>query len=75
VLVLARTIVALGDMLALRTVAEGVEHAAQWKQLAAMGCELGQGCSHDRSTTAHCGPSWPRPRRRPPLHTTHGRAA
>ena len=40
---LARTIVALGDTLCLLTVAEGVEHAAQAEQLAAMGCEFGQG--------------------------------
>ncbi len=40
---LARTIVALGEMLALRTVAEGVEHAAQSELLRAMGCEFGQG--------------------------------
>ncbi len=40
---LARTIVALGDMLALRTVAEGVETAAQADALRAMGCEYGQG--------------------------------
>ena len=40
---LARTIVALGELLELRTVAEGVEHAPQRDQLIAMGCELGQG--------------------------------
>ncbi len=40
---LARTIVALGGLLSLRTVAEGVEHAAQREQLLAMGCELAQG--------------------------------
>ncbi|HZF68749.1 MAG TPA: EAL domain-containing protein [Gemmatirosa sp.] len=40
---LARTIVALGEMLALRTVAEGIEHEAQRAQLAALGCALGQG--------------------------------
>jgi diguanylate cyclase (GGDEF)-like protein/PAS domain S-box-containing protein len=40
---LARTIIALGDMLALTTVAEGVENAAQRAQLQALGCALGQG--------------------------------
>jgi EAL domain-containing protein (putative c-di-GMP-specific phosphodiesterase class I) len=40
---LARTIVALGRTLSLRTVAEGVEHAAQRDALRALGCELAQG--------------------------------
>ncbi len=40
---LARTIVALGRTLGLRTVAEGVEHETQRERLAAMGCESGQG--------------------------------
>jgi len=40
---LARTIVALGEMLQLRTVAEGVEHAAQRDELAALGCHFAQG--------------------------------
>ena len=40
---LARTIIALGDMLSLRTIAEGVETAAQRTHLADLGCELGQG--------------------------------
>ncbi|GJG85458.1 hypothetical protein tb265_06390 [Gemmatimonadetes bacterium T265] len=40
---LARTIVALGEMLALRTVAEGVEHAEQSELLRTMGCDFGQG--------------------------------
>ncbi|HEY0779118.1 MAG TPA: EAL domain-containing protein, partial [Gemmatirosa sp.] len=40
---LARTIVTLGDALALRTVAEGVEHEAQRDSLRALGCVLGQG--------------------------------
>ncbi len=40
---LARTIVTLGDTLGLRTVAEGVESAAQRIALARMGCHLGQG--------------------------------
>jgi EAL domain-containing protein (putative c-di-GMP-specific phosphodiesterase class I) len=35
---LARTIVALGDALSLRTIAEGVEHAEQATALSAMGC-------------------------------------
>jgi EAL domain-containing protein (putative c-di-GMP-specific phosphodiesterase class I) len=40
---LARTIVALGQTLGLRTVAEGVETAEQRDALLAMGCALGQG--------------------------------
>jgi EAL domain-containing protein (putative c-di-GMP-specific phosphodiesterase class I) len=40
---LARTIIALGDMLGLRTVAEGIEHAEQHEGLRALGCTLGQG--------------------------------
>jgi EAL domain-containing protein (putative c-di-GMP-specific phosphodiesterase class I) len=40
---LARTIIALGDMLSLRTVAEGVEDARQHALLRELGCELGQG--------------------------------
>ena len=40
---LARTIVALGDALGLRAVAEGVEQEVQQTALAALGCRLGQG--------------------------------
>jgi diguanylate cyclase (GGDEF)-like protein len=40
---LARTIVTLGELLELRTVAEGVETAAQAERLRAMGCAYGQG--------------------------------
>jgi EAL domain-containing protein (putative c-di-GMP-specific phosphodiesterase class I) len=40
---LARTIVALGRALAMRTVAEGVEDAAQHAALREVGCALGQG--------------------------------
>ena len=40
---LARTVVALGAALGLRTVAEGIETAAQRAALAALGCPLGQG--------------------------------
>jgi diguanylate cyclase (GGDEF)-like protein/PAS domain S-box-containing protein len=40
---LARAVIALGDSLELRTVAEGVERAAQVDELRAMGCEFGQG--------------------------------
>jgi diguanylate cyclase (GGDEF)-like protein/PAS domain S-box-containing protein len=41
--VLARAIVALGDTLRLRTVAEGIERTSQHAGLRALGCELGQG--------------------------------
>ena len=40
---LARTIIALGDMLSLRTVAEGIEDSHQFRALRELGCELGQG--------------------------------
>jgi len=40
---LARTIIALGQTLGLRTVAEGVEDVAQRDQLRRLGCQLGQG--------------------------------
>jgi len=40
---LARTIIALGQTLGLRTVAEGVEDEAQREQLRNLGCQLGQG--------------------------------
>jgi EAL domain-containing protein (putative c-di-GMP-specific phosphodiesterase class I) len=40
---LARTIISLGDSLALRTVAEGIETDAQRAVLRDLGCQLGQG--------------------------------
>jgi len=40
---LARAIVALGPTLGLRTVAEGVETAEQWRLLADLGCDFAQG--------------------------------
>ncbi|MGQ0538587.1 MAG: putative bifunctional diguanylate cyclase/phosphodiesterase [Gemmatimonadaceae bacterium] len=40
---LARTIILLGDSLALRTVAEGIETDAQRSMLRDLGCHLGQG--------------------------------
>ncbi len=40
---LARTIVALGEALSLRTVAEGIEEAAQCAALREVGCPFGQG--------------------------------
>ncbi|HEY3187027.1 MAG TPA: EAL domain-containing protein, partial [Solirubrobacteraceae bacterium] len=40
---LARTILELGHSLGLRTVAEGIEGAAELAQLRRLGCELGQG--------------------------------
>ena len=40
---LARTIVALAEMLRIRSVAEGIERADQRAQLAALGCDVGQG--------------------------------
>jgi len=40
---LARTIIALGDMLAMRTVAEGIEHPDQQQLMQTLGCQFGQG--------------------------------
>ena len=40
---LARTILALGEALSLRTIAEGVERIEQRESLQGMGCEMGQG--------------------------------
>jgi predicted signal transduction protein with EAL and GGDEF domain len=40
---IARVVLALGDALGLRTVAEGVETPAQYARLRALGCGLGQG--------------------------------
>jgi EAL domain-containing protein (putative c-di-GMP-specific phosphodiesterase class I) len=40
---LAKTIIALGNMLTLRTVAEGVETAQQHDRLRELGCGMGQG--------------------------------
>ncbi|MCC6317515.1 MAG: EAL domain-containing protein [Gemmatimonadaceae bacterium] len=40
---LARTIIALGDLLTLRTIAEGVEHEGQHERLRDLGCDYGQG--------------------------------
>ncbi|MBK6845954.1 MAG: EAL domain-containing protein [Gemmatimonadetes bacterium] len=40
---LARTIIALGDTLGLRTIAEGVEHDRQRVGLLGLGCTSGQG--------------------------------
>ena len=40
---LARTIIALGELLTLRTIAEGVEQEGQHERLRALGCDYGQG--------------------------------
>ncbi len=40
---LARTIIALGDMLHMRTVAEGIEYRDQRELVHTLGCQLGQG--------------------------------
>jgi EAL domain-containing protein (putative c-di-GMP-specific phosphodiesterase class I) len=39
----ARTIIALGEMLSLQTIAEGITRAPQQQRLIALGCRLGQG--------------------------------
>jgi diguanylate cyclase (GGDEF)-like protein/PAS domain S-box-containing protein len=48
---LARMIVALGDALSLRTIAEGVERPEQVAGLAAMGCAYAQGFYYSRPVT------------------------
>jgi len=40
---LSRAVLALGNTLRIQTVAEGVETDAQWRRLAELGCDLGQG--------------------------------
>lgn len=49
---LARTIIALGDLLTLRTIAEGVEHAQQHARLRDLGCDYGQGYLFGRPLAA-----------------------
>jgi EAL domain-containing protein (putative c-di-GMP-specific phosphodiesterase class I) len=49
---LARTIIALGDTLALRTVAEGIEDEQQRAVLRELGCEFGQGFLFAQPLTA-----------------------
>src|SRR3954470_22997822 len=49
---LARTIIELGSSLGLRTLAEGIEGAAEHAQLRSLGCELGQGYLFARPLTA-----------------------
>jgi EAL domain-containing protein (putative c-di-GMP-specific phosphodiesterase class I) len=49
---LARTIIALGDTLALRTVAEGIEDEQQRAVLRKLGCEFGQGYLFAQPLTA-----------------------
>jgi len=70
---LAKTIIALGDALGLRTVAEGIEHAEQWEQLAALGCAYGQGYLFARPLAAAALASWGGPV--PPAKVDAGRAA
>jgi len=50
---LARTIIALGASLQLRTVAEGIEVEAQRAILRELGCELGQGYLYAKPMLAH----------------------
>jgi len=40
---LVRTVIALGDTLGLRTIAEGIETSHQWEMLITLGCKYGQG--------------------------------
>jgi len=65
---LARTIIALGKTLGLRTVAEGVELEAQQRQLQAMGCLLGQGYLFSRALPPAALTHWMRTRRMGRLH-------
>jgi EAL domain-containing protein (putative c-di-GMP-specific phosphodiesterase class I) len=65
---LTRTIVALGDMLKLRTLAEGVETAEQCAELRALGCRFGQGYFFAHPLWAHEFAPWAR------THVEHWRA-
>lgn len=49
---LARTIIALGDLLTLRTIAEGVELTQQHERLRDLGCSHGQGYLFSKPLTA-----------------------
>ncbi len=55
---LARTIIALGNTLGLKTVAEGVELESQRKALRSMGCMLGQGYLFSKPREADELTSW-----------------
>ncbi len=50
---LVRAIVALGQALNLKLVAEGIEHADQQQQLLALGCQFGQGYFFARPEPRH----------------------
>ena len=67
---LARTIVALAEMLGIRSVAEGIERPEQRAQLAALGCDVGQGylfarplAAGDAAAALAEAPAGPRPAR------------
>jgi diguanylate cyclase (GGDEF)-like protein/PAS domain S-box-containing protein len=64
---LARAVVTLADTLGLRTVAEGIETAAQHAELLALGCEHGQGYLYARPDARRHVRAVPRrrPHRRP----------
>ena len=62
---LARTIVALGDSLALHCVAEGIEADDQREHLQALGCEYGQGYLFAQPLTAEAADAVLRGRRSP----------
>jgi diguanylate cyclase (GGDEF)-like protein/PAS domain S-box-containing protein len=55
---LARTIIALGHTLGLRTVAEGIEQESQRRQLEALGCKLGQGYLFAEPSSAETVARW-----------------
>ena len=50
---LARTIISLGDLLSLRTIAAGVESAQQYARLRDLGCDYGQGYLFSRPLARH----------------------
>ncbi len=54
----ARTIIAMGQSLGLRTVAEGVESTAQRDVLRRLGCQLGQGYLFARPMTSDAATAW-----------------
>jgi EAL domain-containing protein (putative c-di-GMP-specific phosphodiesterase class I) len=55
---IVRSIIDLGNTLGLRTVAEGVEDAATWDALRAMGCHAGQGWYLSPPLTADEATDW-----------------
>jgi EAL domain-containing protein (putative c-di-GMP-specific phosphodiesterase class I) len=60
--VIVRATIDLGRNLGLRVVAEGVESAAIWRDLARLDCDLAQGYYLSRPVSAHALSDWLRER-------------